>query len=305
MAADRDRVPAGPLVPAVGAPGGRLRRPAEALTADTPLFTESGVAVDVQPAGIASRAAALIIDLVALYALTTVLVIGGAALGSVAGAVVIAIVGGLALVGYPLAFETLWDGRTPGKAALGLRVVSAQGGPIGFRAAGVRAALLLVDVATFGFSWAIGVLCSPRGRRLGDVAASTMVVRDRESAAADLRPVAFLPPEQLVTYRDHLDVGLLDPAGYRLIRAVLLRTRRMNTATANRLVERTGHQVAARLQHPIDLRVSAEQYLLCVASAFQVRHLPPGAPPPQLFTPGAPGSRLHAGPGNSVRSQLR
>lgn len=238
------------------------------------------------PAGVGSRVAALSIDLVVLYATVTGLITVGAALGSVGAAVMLAVVGGMSLLVYPAAFETLWDGRTPGKAALGLRVVSAGGGPIGFRAAAVRAALLLVDAATFGLSWLIGVLCSPQGRRLGDVAAATMVVRDRDGDAADLRPVAFLAPESLVTYRDHLDVGLLDPAGYRLIRSVLLRTRRMDRVTARRLVDRTAQQVAFRLRHPVDGRLSAEQYLVCVASAYQVRHHPPGAPPPQLFVPG-------------------
>ena len=287
MAPERDSVrwpsPAG----AAHGHSARLQRPVEALVPATPLFTESGVAVELPTAGLASRVTALLIDLVVLYTVMTVLITVGVGLGPVGAAVMFAVVGGLALLVYPAAFETLWDGRTPGKAALGLRVVNANGGPIGFRAAGVRAALLLVDVATFGLSWTVAVLCSERGRRLGDVAAGTMVVRERESAATDLRPVAFLPLETLVSYRNHLDVGLLDPAGYRLIRAVLLRTRRMDRPTSNRLVERTGRQVAARLRHPVDAGLTAEQYLVCVASAYQVRHQPPGAPPPQLFIPGA------------------
>lgn len=287
MAPERDSARWRPSGGAAQGHPARLRRPVEALIPATPLFTESGVAVELLGAGLGSRVAALLIDLVVLYSVMTALATAGVALGPVAAAVLFALVGGLALLVYPAAFETLWDGRTPGKAALGLRVVSASGGPIGFRAAGVRAALLLVDLATFGLSWTLAVLCSPRGRRLGDVAAGTMVVRERESAAADLRPIAFLPPEALVTYRNHLDVGLLDPGGYRLIRAVLLRTRRMDWATADRLVERTALQVAARLRHPVDGRLTAEQYLVCVASAYQVRHHPPGAPPPQLFIAGA------------------
>jgi uncharacterized RDD family membrane protein YckC len=50
--------------------------------------------------------------------------------------------------GYPIAFETAWSGgsRTPGEAALGLRVVTVEGVPLHFRHAAIRAALRLVDL---------------------------------------------------------------------------------------------------------------------------------------------------------------
>ena len=47
--------------------------------------------------------------------------------------------------GYPAAFETLWRGRTLGKAALGLRVVTIEGAPVRFRHAAIRSMLGLFD----------------------------------------------------------------------------------------------------------------------------------------------------------------
>ena len=42
------------------------------------------------------------------------------------------------IVGYPVAMEALWNGRTLGKAAIGLRVVTVEGGPVRFRQAAIR-----------------------------------------------------------------------------------------------------------------------------------------------------------------------
>lgn len=265
-----------------------LVRPAAALAADPPRFTESGVAIELRAAGLGSRLAAAIVDLLVVNMAVNVLGAVALAFGPDAYAVVLAALAALALLGYVVGMETLCGGRTLGKAALGLRVVTEGGGRVGFRAAGVRGALLSVDLATLGLSWAVALLCSRRRRRLGDVAAGTMVICEREAAATDLRPIAFLAPPGLAPYCDRLDVGLLDPAGYRLIREVLMRTGRMRRAARDALLEATGVQVAHRLRHHLDGTLNAEQYLVCVASAYQRRHHPPGAPPIQLYIPWVP-----------------
>jgi uncharacterized RDD family membrane protein YckC len=79
---------------------------------------------------------------------------------------------------YHFAFE--WrDGRTPGKRLLGLRVVSDDGGPVDDRASFLRNALRLVDGLGY---WTVAVLVLAYrgdGRRVGDVAGGTLVVRER------------------------------------------------------------------------------------------------------------------------------
>lgn len=82
----------------------------------------------------------------------------------------------LMLWGYPIVMEAIW-GQTIGKRALGLRVLSRDGAPVGWNAAIVRNLLRTVDMLPFGY--AIGVLSSlfdAHGRRLGDLVAGTVVV---------------------------------------------------------------------------------------------------------------------------------
>ena len=88
--------------------------------------------------------------------------------------------------GYFIAFEALWNGQTPGKRLLGLRVVRDGGYPIDFGAAAIRN-LVRVGEAAFGF-YAISVastLLSPLNKRLGDLAAGTIVVRDERTATLE------------------------------------------------------------------------------------------------------------------------
>ena len=86
------------------------------------MVTPEAVPLDLETASIGSRFLALLIDIA----------IQGTLLFTVLFAVI---------WGYPIAFESLWRGRTIGKAALGLRVVTKEGGQIGFRHAAIRAAL--------------------------------------------------------------------------------------------------------------------------------------------------------------------
>jgi uncharacterized RDD family membrane protein YckC len=84
------------------------------------------------------------------------------------------------LWGYPTAMETLWRGRSLGKAALGLRVVTIEGAPVRFRHAAIRATLGVVDfLLTAGGAAVISVLLTPRSQRLGDLVAGTVVLRER------------------------------------------------------------------------------------------------------------------------------
>jgi uncharacterized RDD family membrane protein YckC len=82
--------------------------------------------------------------------------------------------------GYFIVFEWLWEGRTPGKRLLGIRVVRDGGFPLDFTSSVIRN---LVRVLEFGLGFyavsAISTLLSPQNRRLGDMAAGTIVVRDQ------------------------------------------------------------------------------------------------------------------------------
>ncbi len=88
------------------------------------------------------------------------------------------------LFGYFIVFEALWNGQTPGKKLLGIRVVRDGGYPIDFGASLIRN-LIRIGEQLLGYYLvaAISALISPENKRLGDVAAGTIVVRDARLAA--------------------------------------------------------------------------------------------------------------------------
>lgn len=98
--------------------------------------------------------------------------------------------------GYPIVWEAL-DGRTPGKRLLGLRVVRTDGLSIGWREAFLRGLLLAADfLPVFYASGLATMLLVPGFRRLGDLAAGTLVVHDDQGGfSLAQRPGSSLPVE--------------------------------------------------------------------------------------------------------------
>ena len=164
--------------------------------------TPEGVDLDLTLAGLGSRFAARIIDELIKLAIIVALFAGVASLGAsggvssavggndpmseevlVAVAVVVVIVF-LVNFFYEVLFETLASGRTPGKRATGLRVVRLDGRPVGFTASAVRNLLRVIDMLPFAYvAGMVCILVTPRNQRLGDLAAGTLVARERKSAA--------------------------------------------------------------------------------------------------------------------------
>lgn len=105
--------------------------------------------------------------------------------------------------GYFLIFEWLWNGQTPGKRAVKIRVVKDRGYPISFLDSVVRNLLRVVDCYFPPFFFAVGIVCifvHPRHKRIGDLAARTVVVierplnfdvetRNRSAEALSFRPL--------------------------------------------------------------------------------------------------------------------
>jgi len=138
--------------------------------------TPEGIALQLRAAGMMPRAVAWAIDFAircaVLFTFATLLgVLGetGQGLYLLALFVVFWL--------YPILFELLRDGQTIGKRVMGLRVVHANGTPVGWLASIVRNLLRTVDMLPicYGFGLAAG-LVDPYGRRLGDMVAGTLVV---------------------------------------------------------------------------------------------------------------------------------
>jgi uncharacterized RDD family membrane protein YckC len=153
--------------------------------------TPEGVELAFSPAGPAPRALAYAMDLAIRSAAYLVLGIALAFLGR-AGQGLFLIALFLLEWFYPVAFEVLAGGQTPGKRLLGLRVIRADGAPIGWSRSTVRSLLSFVDFLPFGFAAGlVSTLLTGRHQRLGDLAAGSVVVhQDRTPAALPATPAA-------------------------------------------------------------------------------------------------------------------
>ena len=92
----------------------------------------------------------------------------------------------LILYGYFIAFEMWWNGQTPGKRAMGIRVVRDAGYPVDFSASVIRNLVRVVEsILGFYVSSLVSMLLSRENKRIGDLAAATIVVRDSAFQVTD------------------------------------------------------------------------------------------------------------------------
>jgi uncharacterized RDD family membrane protein YckC len=151
--------------------------------------TPEGVTLEFTLAGVGSRFVAALLDALiqGLLVLAVMLLFAGI-LGDVLGGwgvAVVFIAGFLVLFGYDIAFETLASGRTLGKRWTGLRVVKNSGAPVTFTTSAVRNLMRLVDILPTAYLVGIvTILATSKNQRLGDLAAGTIVVRERTASAA-------------------------------------------------------------------------------------------------------------------------
>lgn len=113
------------------------------------IITPEAVVLELAPAGLATRAFAKLIDLLcmALLLLVLVLIIGLAGQFAPSISAVILYTSILVVMFVlPIVVEAIWNGKSPGKAVVGLRVVTVDGGPIQFRHAAVRGLLQPIDI---------------------------------------------------------------------------------------------------------------------------------------------------------------
>ncbi|MCX4731715.1 RDD family protein [Streptomyces sp. NBC_01363] len=238
------------------------------------LVTGDAVVLGLRPAKLPSRALALAIDLAvvgAAFVLVSIgLAVATATLDDAALAAVSVAAFLLVLVGGPIAVETLSHGRSLGKLACGLRVVRDDGGPIRFRHALVRGAMGVVEILmTLGVVACIASLVSARGRRLGDVFAGTLVVRERVPAgrAAAVPP----PPPWLVGRFAGLDLSAVPDSLWLAVRQYLTRMHQLDAQVGWSMAERLAGELAERTGVPVPEGVPAGAYLAAVVNERQAR----------------------------------
>ena len=234
------------------------------------VVTGEAVVLEVPCARFPSRLLAFAIDLaIQLTMIVVLLTVTGLAAAhhgmddaAVAAITITVIV--LTIVGYPVIWETATRGRSPGKLALGLRVVSDDGGPERFRQALVRGLATVVDFWLVPFIGVPALVCSllsARGKRLGDVFAGTFVIQQRlpgRRAAAAGPPVT--PPE-LAAWAASLELSGLDDQTAAMARRYLSRLPELAPAARAGLGERIAAAVRAQTGPPPPPGTPAPAYL--------------------------------------------
>jgi uncharacterized RDD family membrane protein YckC len=261
------------------------------------------VAVDLQLAGPGSRGIAAAVDLL-IMGLATTLVLVVVFLAGVnsnpAVLITVLLVAELGvLLGYPIASETLWRGRTVGKAVMGLRVVRDDGGPIRFRHALVRG-LVGAIVEKPGFSYGLIALLfmigNRRNKRLGDLAAGTVVLQDRVPGRIDV-PV-WMPPE-LAGWASTLDLSQVDEGLALRLRQFVMRANQLSPQARAGIEGQLVQEVVSRVGPP---PAGAPPWAVLSAVLAERRQrsfaaTQPAEPPPTFYPPAPPPAAPPTSPG--------
>ncbi len=264
------------------------------------IVTPEAVLLEFDTAGAGSRAAGELLD-VALQFFVLSLVAGAAAaadsyVGHTAAAVIALIMVLLVLVGYPVAAETLWNGRTLGKAALGLRVVTVEGGPVRFRHSAIRGIVGLFEIyVTLGSVALFTIIFSRRDQRVGDHMAGTIILRERAAPSHQAMAVTFPTPYGMEGYVASLDVVALTREQYGVIRSFLLRVLDLSPQARWSVAVKLANATALGLRLRPPPGVSPEIFLACVAAAYQRRAHP--TPAYGAYPPPVPGTAVARPPG--------
>lgn len=153
------------------------------------IATPERVSFDYQVAGLGTRAIAQILDLliIAGILLATFIAAAGLAQATRSETVVtlFVILGTFVVIfGYFWISEAIWSGQTVGKKVFRLRAVGDRGEPLTFAQAGIRNIVRIVDFMPYAYGIGLIVLfANGKGKRLGDLAAGTIVVKDSDSVA--------------------------------------------------------------------------------------------------------------------------
>jgi len=165
--------------------------------------TPEGILLELRPAGMSARFCAFLIDKLICFAIILAASFILSLLGRYGGGILLIVLFVLEWF-YPVYFELSRSGSTPGKRAMGLKVVMDNGLPITPAASVSRNLLRVADLLPFGFMAAvISMLVRADGKRLGDIAAASLVVHlPRPAPKATLDMVTPIAPARPLSQRD-------------------------------------------------------------------------------------------------------
>jgi uncharacterized RDD family membrane protein YckC len=212
--------------------------------------TPEGVELSVELAGLGSRFAAGLLDLLVRGLLLGIVGIVAALIGDVGVAVFYVAVFAV-IYPYDVAFEVLGGGRTPGKRGAHLRVLRADGRPVDLPASAIRNLVRLVEgLPLLYLPAAISILSTARNQRLGDLAAGTVVVREVRAAERELEPaprfVLSAPPAGV------LDTTRVTAEDLAAVNDFLARRTNLEPAVRADLAARLANAIGPRVAGAVD-----------------------------------------------------
>lgn len=243
--------------------------------------TPESVELEFTLAGIGSRAWALLIDyhilglvvvvfLVAWSIVSWQLVEVGSLLGRqdiglwlVAIAVLVMF---FIYTGYFLLFETFWQGQTPGKRFAKIRVVRDDGRPVGIQQATLRSLLRAFDDSLF--IGALMIMFTRREKRLGDLAAGTIVIQ-AETPQATANTLSQQASELAIELLHQADFSQLLPDDFAVIDEYLQRRKAMSPKAKEQLSLQLAQQVENIITLKIPPTVTPDVFLEAVYLAYQ------------------------------------
>ncbi|MBP7863202.1 RDD family protein [bacterium] len=172
--------------------------------------------------------------------------------------------------GYSILFEGLWQGQTPGKRLTHIRVVEANGQPISWPSVFIRNLVRMIDTG-LAFIGLLIMLIDRHERRLGDMAAGTIVIRERtQDISLDKIDLETSPKADQL-----LDIGRLSPQDYDLLLQFLRRRKKLaveyRPKLAVQLETYLRDKLDRKMQSDETMKAKPEEFLEIVYASYQER----------------------------------
>jgi len=230
--------------------------------------TPEGIELKLQLAGVGSRAIAGAADLILQALLTLILALLTGGLSGANGFLeAIFFIGAFVIwLLYPIFFELLARGRTPGKRWTHLRVVRDDGSPVDLPASAIRNLMRLLDGPLILYlPTLIGIAVTARNQRPGDLAAGTLVIRERPPST--VATPAEEVPDDLAAW----DVSAITAEELSVVRRFLERRHDLDRSARDQLALRLSQGLRTKVAGaPADL--DSEEFLEELALIKASRH---------------------------------
>lgn len=229
------------------------------------IITPENIPITYSVAGIASRFLAFLIDFL-IQILMIIAVSFGFGIVSLATLQALnelltattTIISYIILTAYPIFFEMIWGGRTPGKRLLGLRVIRDGGFPINFTSSAIRNFLRPLDfglipisppIILFGFPGLLSIFFSPYDKRMGDWLAGTLVIVDKKANPFEKKQTTSNRAEKYERLRPYIkNLDRLTKQDHLAIRRFIERRSSFSISTQSSLGEYIARPILKKLE---------------------------------------------------------